>query len=437
MTRENWVEAILGEVCNVNMGQSPPSSTYNTDKKGLPFFQGNAEFTDLYPVALKWCDAPRKTAQKSDILLSVRAPVGATNIANQKCAIGRGLAAISYNFCYKYVFFYLRLTETKLDSLGTGTTFRAISGKIIKSYTIPLAPLPEQRAIVAKIEQLFNELDNSITHLKAAKEKLDIYRQSVLKTAFEGKLPSGKKDNPSSIVPEGWRQETISAVCEVNPPKPVTDDEAEITFLPMSSVEEETGKYCSTGTKRYEQVKSGYTGFLKGDVLFAKITPCMENGKIALIDKLPSQIGFGSTEFHVVRPSKEINEKYLFYFLVQRRLRSFAKREMTGSAGQLRVPKSFLQNLRISFPPIPEQRAIVSAIESRFAVCDKLAQSIDEALEKSQAMRQSILKKAFDGELLSEAELRECRKQPDWEPAEKLLQRIRESRPPEPVKRKK
>lgn len=435
--KEGWTEVALGEVCDVNMGQSPSSSTYNTDKKGLPFFQGKAEFTDLYPVALKWCDAPRKTAQKDDILLSVRAPVGATNIANQKCAIGRGLAAISYNFDYKYIFYYLRLIEKELDSLGTGTTFRAISGKVLKSYIISLAPLPEQRAIIAKIEQLFSELDNGIAHLKAAKAKLETYRQAVLKTAFDGKLLDSEKDNPGNIVQKGWRQEIISAVCEVNPPKPVTDDESEITFLPMSSVEEETGKYCSAGTKRYEQVKSGYTGFLKGDVLFAKITPCMENGKIALIDKLPNQIGFGSTEFHVVRPSEGINGKWLFYFLVQRRLRSSARMQMTGSAGQLRVPKSFLQNLRISFPSLPEQRAIVSAIESRFTVCDKFSRNIGEALEKSQAMRQSILKKAFDGELLSETELRECRKQPDWEPAAKLLQRIRDSKPPKPAKREK
>jgi len=236
---------------------------------------------------------------------------------------------------------------------------------------------------------------------------------------------------------KNWRREKISAVCEVNPPKPVTDDEAEITFLPMSSVEEETGKYHSSETKKYEQVKTGYTGFLRGDVLFAKITPCMENGKVALVDKLPNQIGFGSTEFHVIRPFKEISGKWMFYFLVQRYLRSFARKHMTGSAGQLRVPKSFLQNLHVPIPPLPEQRAIVSAIESRFSVCDTLSRRINENLEKSQSLRQSILKKAFDGELLSEAELRECREQPDWEPAEKLLQRIKESKPSKPAKRKK
>lgn len=98
--REDWVETELGMMCDINMGQSPPSSTYNIEKEGLPFFQGKAEFIEIYPVARKWCSEPKKTAGPNDILLSVRAPVGATNIANQKCAIGRGLAAISYPQCY-------------------------------------------------------------------------------------------------------------------------------------------------------------------------------------------------------------------------------------------------------------------------------------------------------------------------------------------------
>jgi type I restriction enzyme S subunit len=96
MMRNDWIEVELGEVCDVVMGQSPPSSTYNIEGRGLPFFQGKAEFTDLHPVVQRWCDTPKRTAQPFDILLSVRAPVGSTNIANTKCAIGRGLAAITY-----------------------------------------------------------------------------------------------------------------------------------------------------------------------------------------------------------------------------------------------------------------------------------------------------------------------------------------------------
>ena len=91
---KHWQVKKLGEVCKIILGQSPPSDTYNTTGTGLPFFQGKAEFTELYPIVEKWCSSPNKIAEPNDILLSVRAPVGALNIANQKCCIGRGLAAI-------------------------------------------------------------------------------------------------------------------------------------------------------------------------------------------------------------------------------------------------------------------------------------------------------------------------------------------------------
>ncbi len=185
MMRDDWVEVELGEVCHITMGQSPPSSTYNDEKRGLPFFQGKAEFTALFPIVRKWCDKPNKTADLNDILLSVRAPVGATNIANQRCAIGRGLAAITYHQCYKYIFYYLRSIERNIENQGTGTTFKAISGGILKSQIVPLAPLPEQHAIVTKIEKLLSELDNGIANFKIAKAKMEIFRQGVLKKAFE------------------------------------------------------------------------------------------------------------------------------------------------------------------------------------------------------------------------------------------------------------
>src|SRR5690348_4170869 len=127
---KDWKCVNLGEECTIIMGQSPPSTTYNNDGIGLPFFQGKAEFTELHPTVKKWCNAPNKIAEPNDILLSVRAPVGTTNIANKKCCIGRGLAAIRYEN-YKYIFYFLRSRQQELDSKGTGTTFRAISGETL------------------------------------------------------------------------------------------------------------------------------------------------------------------------------------------------------------------------------------------------------------------------------------------------------------------
>src|SRR5690554_4547875 len=128
---------------------------------------------------------------------------------------------------------------------------------------------------------------------------------------------------------EDWIEIEIGNVTEVNPQKPQVDDELEVTFLPMAMVEEETGRYHRRETRKFSQVKKGYTGFIEGDVLFAKITPCMENGKIAVINSLTSSVGFGSTEFHVLRPSIAIEKKYLFFYLVQKAFRGFVQRKMT------------------------------------------------------------------------------------------------------------
>jgi len=170
------------------MGQSPPSDTYNHEKTGLPFFQGKAEFTDLHPTIKKWCSEPNKIALPDYILVSVRVPVGAVNIANVECCIGRGLLAIRYPQCNKFLFYFFKFIEKKLDEKGTGTTFSAISGEVLKDFPLNLPPLLEQHRIVAKIEALFSELDKGIESFKTAREQLKIYRQALLKHAFSGKI---------------------------------------------------------------------------------------------------------------------------------------------------------------------------------------------------------------------------------------------------------
>ena len=183
-----WTRTTLGKIALIVLGQSPPSDTYNDKASGLPFFQGKAEFTELNPVVRKWCREPKRIAEPNDILISVRAPVGATNIADQRCGIGRGLAAIRYPHQNRLLLYYLRLVKRDLDEKGTGTTFRAISGDVLREFTFPLPPLPEQHRIVEKIEALFSELDKGVEQLKTAQQQLKVYRQSVLKWAFEGKL---------------------------------------------------------------------------------------------------------------------------------------------------------------------------------------------------------------------------------------------------------
>uniref|UniRef100_UPI00333EF80E restriction endonuclease subunit S n=1 Tax=Prochlorothrix hollandica TaxID=1223 RepID=UPI00333EF80E len=153
-----WTKCKLPEFCYLEMGQSPPSNTYNSNGIGLPFYQGKSEFGSLYPTPEKYCSAPNKIAKKGDILLSVRAPVGPTNMSPHEACIGRGLAAIRPldSVQPKFVLFLFRNLEKQIEGKGTGTTLKAITKDFLTNLELKVPPLAEQHRIVDKIEELFS-----------------------------------------------------------------------------------------------------------------------------------------------------------------------------------------------------------------------------------------------------------------------------------------
>ena len=160
----------------------------------------------------------------------------------------------------------------------------------------------------------------------------------------------------------------LADICEINPrmPKMLSDD-AVVSFLPMASVSED-GFVDFEERREVREVKKGYKYFERGDVLVAKITPCFENGKAARTSSLSSPIGFGSTEFHVLRAGQRIEPSYLFHLVWNSKLREIGARNMTGSAGQKRVPADFLKRLEIPLPPLDEQRRIAAILDKADAL---------------------------------------------------------------------
>lgn len=147
----------------------------------------------------------------------------------------------------------------------------------------------------------------------------------------------------------------LGDVCTINPKTPVLDDNLTVSFVPMPKVGE-NGEFDPSEIKEYHEVKKGFTYFQDGDILFAKITPCMENGKGAVARLMENGIGFGSTEFHVLRPHhNSVNGEWIYYFLSRSDFRKEAEKNMTGSAGQKRVPKSYLENYQLNLPAIEDQ----------------------------------------------------------------------------------
>lgn len=186
--------ARLEDICSINMGQSPESSSYNESGEGIPFFQGNADFGELHPKVRIWCNAPTKIAECGDILISVRAPIGALNIADKQCCIGRGLAALTTNetLCdQKYLWYGLECKVDELNSKGTGSTFKAINKKTLAETEIPLPPLEEQRRIAA----LLDKISDLIAKRRAQMDKLDLLVKSRFVEMF-GDPVSNEKNWP-------------------------------------------------------------------------------------------------------------------------------------------------------------------------------------------------------------------------------------------------
>lgn len=183
-------------------------------------------------------------------------------------------------------------------------------------------------------------------------------------------------------VPNGWKNVRIKDVASINPRIKTVADDTVVTFLPMSSVSE-AGKIETPEQRKAEEVRKGFTGFENGDVLVAKITPCFENNKGCLCKNLFNEVGYGSTEFHVLRPKKVLNE-YLHILTRTHHFRGTGELNMTGTAGQKRVPSLFLKNYEILLPPLPEQKAIadlLSTWDSAIEKTERLIAAKEKALE--------------------------------------------------------
>lgn len=376
----------LGDVAEIILGQSPESKSYNTKGEGLPFFQGKSEFTDWFPVPNKWCTEPKKIAEPLDILLSVRAPVGPTNVAKEKCCIGRGLAAIRYPECYKYVLYYLRSVSKHLESKATGTTFSSISGDTIKNLPIPLPPLPTQHQIVSRIESLFAELDKAAKHLRTAQQQLKTYRQAVLRDAFEGCKEMKTVLELSTIVTSGsrgWAKYYI--------------DKKDARFVRITDLTRDRIILQSNNIQYISLPPNaeGKRSLLQPNDVLVSITADL--GSIALV---PQNIGEAYINQHIamIRFKNTKLGKFMAYYLKS----DFGQKELLKNKrgnGKLGLGLDDIRNTYIPFVDEEEANEIVNKIESRLSQAEAAEASITEALQKTETLRQSILKKAFSGEL--------------------------------------
>ena len=186
-----------------------------------------------------------------------------------------------------------------------------------------------------------------------------------------------------------YPQVPLGEICAINPrgkESKYPDLDMPVSFVPMAAVDEQFGTIMVRQERTLSEVSKGYTAFENGDVLFAKITPCMENGKIALARNLTSGVGRVSTEFFVLRPSDRILSEYVYFLLRQQHFRETAKRSFVGTAGQQRVPKSFMENALVPVPPLDEQRKIVVILNRAARIGRLRAQAADRLMNFNSAL---------------------------------------------------
>ncbi|MDP2211861.1 MAG: restriction endonuclease subunit S [Candidatus Aquicultor sp.] len=476
---QGWSRCCLPDFTDIVMGQSPTSDTYNRGGDGIPFFQGKAEFGAIYPTVAKYCNAPNKIALPGATLLSVRAPVGPTNLAKEKCCIGRGLAAIHPvgGISPMFVLYLLRGIETDISKEGTGSTFSAINKQFVEELEFGLPPLPEQHRIVAKIEELFSELDKGIENLKTAHAQLKVYRQALLKHAFEGKLTAqwraenqdklesaeallkriqteraqhyqqqltdwetfgkqGRKPKtPKTLppltteelaelpeLPDGWGWEKLGNIADliggVTKGKNLEGKEKlSLPYLRVANVQD--GYLDLTEIKQIEvetQDKDKYR-LEFGDVLY---TEGGDKDKLGRGAVWRNQIDSCIHQNHIFRAriyGGVISSEILSLYSQTKSAKKYFFRHAKQTTNLASINLTVLANLPVAIFSQREQQQILLETESRLSECDQLDQTITTALQQAEALRQSILKKAFSGQLVPQ--------DPHDEPASALLARIK------------
>ena len=377
----------LKDCCTIIAGQSPESKYYNSTGEGLPFFQGKADFGLLYPNIRAYCSQPTKIAEKDDILLSVRAPVGPTNLSPGKVCIGRGLTAIrpDSSIRLKYLLYFFRYYEAQLQKSGTGTTFKAITQSVIKNIEVPVPSLDEQERIVSKIEELFSKLDASVAELQTAKEKLKVYRQAVLKEAFaefQVKKPIREMTSIVTSGSRGWAKYYSSDGARFIRIGNLTRDSIRIDFNEMQYV------------ALPENAEGTRTKLHTNDVL---VSITADLGSIGLV---PETIGDAYINQHIalVRFLNSEQSEFMAWYLRSDWGQKDLLKNRRG-AGKLGLGLDDIRDTKVPVVSDKQAKIVISEISARLSVCDSIEQTIDTSLRQGEALRQSILKQAFEGRI--------------------------------------
>jgi type I restriction enzyme S subunit len=393
LSDSEWTTRALKEVATILMGQSPPSSTYNTSGDGLPFLQGKAEFGEVNPKPEKWCSDPKRVAPGGSILVSVRAPVGDVNLANDEYCIGRGLAAIvCEETCDpEFIFFNLLHEKSRLQAQGTGTTFQSINKGTLTDFEVRIPPLGEQHGIAGVLR--------SIHQAKEATEQVIVALRELRRSLLDHLLRFGPvrldarddidlQDTDVGSIPKHWRIRNLgdlSMVGNGSTPKKSNDaywTDGTIPWITSAKVHDGVID-TATAFVTERAVRECHLPLVQAGSVVVAITgqgKTLGNAAIIAMDTRVSQ-----HLAYIKLENGDLMAEFLLVFLQSRYsdLRAIAN---AGGSTKGALTCGFLRTYPLPCPPIAEQQAIVgivSSVDSRISAEQERVQALTEVLQST------------------------------------------------------
>ena len=283
----------------------------------------------------------------------------------------------------KFLYYLLKTDLVQNKIVSHSVALSAIKFSDIYKLVVPIPPLEEQKIIVDRIDELFNIIDRKENNDQEKTKLKNVLKEKILESAIQGGLVNNDislkpidiecvTDDIPFEIPSNWRWAKMKDIVHINPRNKL-DDEVEVSFLPMTNIDGGFISNFNDDTRQWKAVKSGFTHFANNDVIIAKITPCFENRKSAYMHDLTNGFGAGTTELHVLRDDKNIMYMpYLLWYSKTPYLINSGKDKFTGTAGQQRISKKWLEDFLVSVPPLEEQKRIVEKIESLFELIEQL-----------------------------------------------------------------
>ena len=406
--QEHWRVVRLGDTCNIIMGQSPPSTTYNNEGLGMPFLQGKAEFTELFPMPTKYCTKQLRISPEGSVLMSVRAPVGDVNLADRKYIIGRGLTSISLkNGNNRFLFYFLLHNKKELQAKSSGSTFKSINKTTINDFGIALPPLPEQRAIVHVLQ--------TIQEAKFARQReiaLERERKAALMDHLFSHGTRGEPRKQAEIgeIPESWEVVRLGNIADITygVQAAVAHLLDESIGLPiLTNINITLDGTFDLSTLRYYDLPQGKRNKLilkKGDLLFNWRSGSQHHvGKTVLFD-LDGEYTFSSFILRF-RFEEKINNVFAFHYFHYLREKGFfvLKRSQSSVNSVFNASKS--AEIPMVIPSIEEQSGIGSVLQACNAKITALEQESARLDELFHAMLNELMTGRRSATLLIDAGL--------------------------------